>query len=196
MSKTADVPLALSKGINVALAPDWSIGGSQNLLDELRFADRVDNGVWGDVLTPRALAEMATINAARALGLDGVLGSLAPGKKADLVVLAGDPTRPYEALLAATPAEVRLVMVGGVPLYGEAGLAPLGPPAPGCEQLAICGVDKFLCVAQAGGTASNKLGQTFAEITSVIADELQRYDNLDLTSWDFSPVAPLVKCGL
>ena len=27
-----------SKGINVALAPDWSIGGSQNLLDELRFA--------------------------------------------------------------------------------------------------------------------------------------------------------------
>jgi len=196
LTKTANVPLARAKGINVALAPDWSIGGSQNLLDELRFADRVDNGAWGDVLTPRALAEMATINAARALGHDGVLGSLAPGKKADLVVLAGDPARPYEALLAATPAEVRLVMVGGVPLYGEAALAPLGPPTPGCEQLAICGVDKFLCVAQAGGTASNKLGQTFADITSVIADELQRYDNLDLTSWDFSPVAPLVKCGL
>ena len=133
LTKTANIPLALQRGINVALAPDWSIGGSQNLLDELRFADRVDNTVWGDVLPPRALVQMVTSNAARALGLDATLGSLAPGKKADLMVVSGDRAHPDEALLAATPAEVRLVMVGGVALYGDAGLGALGPPEPGCE---------------------------------------------------------------
>ena len=50
LTKTTNIPLALAKGINVALAPDWSIGGSQNLLDELRFADQVDDTVWGNVI--------------------------------------------------------------------------------------------------------------------------------------------------
>jgi hypothetical protein len=185
----------VQKGINVALAPDWSIGGSQNLLDELRFADQVDNGVWGDVLSPRALVQMVTSNAARALGLEATLGSLAPGKKADLVVVAGDRARPYDALLAATPAELRLVMVGGVPLYGEPGLSALAPPEPGCEALDVCGAAKFLCVAEAGGTAANKLGQTFADIAGALDTELRRYDDLDLTAWDFAPLTPLVRCG-
>jgi len=37
-TKTTDIKMALGLGINVALAPDWSLGGSQNLLDELKFA--------------------------------------------------------------------------------------------------------------------------------------------------------------
>ena len=36
---------------------------------------------------------MATINAARALGVDDVLGSLEEGKLADLVIVCGDPIR-------------------------------------------------------------------------------------------------------
>jgi 5-methylthioadenosine/S-adenosylhomocysteine deaminase len=196
LTRTANIPLALAKGINVALAPDWSIGGSQNLLDELRFADRVDGTVWGDAIAPRALAQMVTTQAARALGLGGVLGELAPGKKADVVVMGGDRTRPYEALLAATPAEVRLVTVGGTALYGDAVLAALGPASPGCEPLDICGAAKFVCVAAPGGTPANRLGQTLREISDAIASELQRYDDLDLSAWNFSPPAPLVRCGL
>ena len=34
--KTTNVPLALDKGILVSVAPDWSMGGSPNMLDELR----------------------------------------------------------------------------------------------------------------------------------------------------------------
>src|SRR5204862_6914379 len=102
-TKTANIPLALSKGINVALAPDWSIGGSQNLLDELRFADLVDNTAWGDQISPQMLVEMVTTHAAAALGLETVLGSLAPGMKADIMVIGGDTCSPYDALLAAHP---------------------------------------------------------------------------------------------
>src|SRR5262249_49028131 len=98
LSATADIPAALAEGINAALAPDWSIGGSRNLLDELRFADKVDNTVWGDNISPAALARMVTINAAKALGLDAALGSLEVGKKADVMVIDGDPAGPYQAL--------------------------------------------------------------------------------------------------
>jgi 5-methylthioadenosine/S-adenosylhomocysteine deaminase len=196
LTKTANIPLALAKGINVALAPDWSIGGSQNLLDELRFADRVDNMVWGDVIAPRALVQMVTTHAARALGLGDVLGALAPGMKADVLVVGGIRAHPYDALLAATPAEVRLVSVDGRVLYGDAALAALGPVSPGCEPMDVCGVSKFLCVAAAGGTAANKLAQTLDDITSAISVELQHYDDLNLSAWDFSPPAPLVRCGL
>ena len=68
LTKNPNIPLALAKGINVALGPDWSIGGSQNLLDEMRYADMIDNTVWGDQITPKMLLQTATKNGAKALG--------------------------------------------------------------------------------------------------------------------------------
>lgn len=193
-TKTADIPLARSLGINIALGPDWSIGGSQNMLDEMRFADKVDNMVWGDTLTTKDIVTMATKNGAHALGLAGMIGTLEVGKRADLFVVGGDTTHPWDAALLATPKEVRLVLVNGVPLYGESVLASLGPAAPPCEALDVCGAPKFVCVAEAGGNATNKFGQTLAEITNILSTSLAEYDALDLSQWDFSPIAPLVKC--
>jgi 5-methylthioadenosine/S-adenosylhomocysteine deaminase len=194
LTKTTNVPLALSKGINVALAPDWSIGGSQNLLDELRFADQVDNTVWGDVLTPKMLVEMVTTHAARVLGLQAVLGSIEVGKKADLMVMGGDRCTPYDALIASSPSDVRLVMVGGTVLYGDAPLQPLGPAIPGCEAMNVCGTDKFVCVAAASHTATDKFGQTLAHIQTTLSAALSDYDALNLSAWDFSPLTPIVRC--
>lgn len=193
-TKTADIPAALARGINVSLGTTWSITGSANLLDELRFADAVDNAQWGDVLTPQMLVEMVTLNAAAQLAVDGQLGSLEVGKKADLMVIGGDPSAPYQALLEAHPADVRLVMVDGVTLYGDGQLQPLGPATPGCETLTICGRPKFLCVALPGGTATDKFGQTWADIEAALSAALASYDALDLSPWDFSPLAPLATC--
>jgi 5-methylthioadenosine/S-adenosylhomocysteine deaminase len=193
-SKTTNIPLALAHGINVSLGPDWSIGGSQNLLDELRFADSVDSVSFGDVLSSRDLFEMVTIRAARVLGLEHVLGSIEPGKKADLMVIGGAAGAAYDALLAATPGDVRMVVVNGVVLYGDPALSPVAPLEPGCEAIEVCGRSKFVCVAESGGTASNKLGQTLAEITTVLETELEQYDALGRSPWDFAPIAPLVRC--
>ena len=55
--QTADIPMALTAGVTVALAPDWSMGGSQNLLDEMRFADGWDNAHFGDLLTAKDLVD-------------------------------------------------------------------------------------------------------------------------------------------
>lgn len=194
LTKTTNIPLAMSKGITIALSPDWSMGGSQNLLDELRFADLVDATEWGNVLTPEMLVDMVTKNAAELLSLEAHIGTLEVGKKADVLVIGGDVALPYESILAATPDRVRLVFVGGKALYGSAQLEPIAPQSPGCEALDVCMASKFVCVAHDGGTASNKWGQTLTEITTALNTELAAYDAMDITQWDFAPITPLVKC--
>lgn len=189
---TADVPLARTKGITIALGTDWSITGSQNLLDELRYADQVDDTRWGNVLTHSDLVRFATVDAARVLALETTLGSIAPGRKADLAVVAGNCAAPWSALVAARPRDVRMVLVGGVPLYGDTALQAAAPATPGCESLDVCGAAKFACVAES--STSNKLDQTLATIVAVLTQGLTDYDALNASPYDFAPLAPLVKC--
>jgi cytosine/adenosine deaminase-related metal-dependent hydrolase len=190
---TADIPAALAAGLTVSLAPDWSMGGSQNLLDELRFADAWDNDHWHDQLQPKDLVAMVTTNAATVLALADRLGQIKAGYLADLFVVGGDVTTPYDAILAATPKQVRLVMVGGQVLYGDAELQGLAPADPGCESLDVCGSNKFLCAATAATT--DKLNETFAQVQSTLEQALITADEQTPTDgWSFAPLAPLVRC--
>jgi amidohydrolase family protein len=144
-------------------------------------------------LTPERLFRMVTIDAAKALAVDGFLGSLEVGKRADITVIGGYPGDPYGALLLATPVSVRLVMVDGGVLYGDSQLIGIGPSSPGCETVSICTVGKFLCIAEL--STLNKLDQTYANIRQIIVDALVDYDtNVIPTLAPFSPVAPLTQC--
>jgi cytosine/adenosine deaminase-related metal-dependent hydrolase len=190
---TADIPSALDAGVSVSLAPDWSMGGSANLLEELRFADAWDNAHWNDRLSTQDLVTMVTRRGAQALGLDATIGSLEVGKLADLAVFIGPAGTPYDAIVAATPSSVRLVMVGGVVLYGDTVLQPAAPTTPGCETIEICGTSKFLCVATS--STANKLDQTYAQITSALGDALTLSDSLTPDDgFAFAPLTPLVTC--
>ena len=190
---TADIPTALDQGVTVALAPDWSIGGSQNMLDEMRVADAWDGAVWGDRLSRKDLVDMATINGAKVLALDDRLGRIQPGYLADISVFAGDRSQPYDAIVAARPSNVTLVMVGGTVLYGDSRLAAAGPPQPGCETLDICGASKFLCVATT--TTTSKLNQTYAQITDKLSQAMVAVDAQTPTDgFNFAPITPLVTC--
>jgi hypothetical protein len=192
--QTSNVPLALAKGINVSLGTSWSLTGSHNLLEELRFADQVDDASWGNVLSAYDLVQMVTIHAAKTLHLDATLGSIDVGKKADLTVVGGTCTDPWSTLIHSRPRDVRLVMVGGVPLYGDTSMQAAAPSSPGCEALTVCGAQKFACVAESGGTPTNKLGQTLTDIVGNLTTNLSDYDAMDLTQWKFSPITPLVDC--
>src|SRR6185369_13827020 len=112
------------------------------------------------------------------------------GKRADITVIGGYRPQPYDALLLATPLSVRLVMVDGRALYGEAALVAAGPSAPGCESLTLCGTSKFLCAAE---TATlNKLNQTYAQFRQVLVDDLASYDQMvsPMGVAPFSPIPP------
>jgi len=72
------------------------------------------------LLTPRKLLETATIRTARVLGLDDRIGSLAPGKRADIVLIRKGPFGDSVArdacahvLLQTSPRDIDTVMVDG-----------------------------------------------------------------------------------
>ena len=80
-------------GVNVALGTDGAAGNNRlDLLAELSTATLLGNLVAKDATAVSAAAaiEMATINGARALNLAGEIGSVVPGKAADLICVALD----------------------------------------------------------------------------------------------------------
>ena len=80
-------------GINVALGTDGAASNNDlDLLGEMRTASLLAKGVSGDasaVNGHQALA-MATLNGAKALGLDKKIGSLEVGKQADITAISLD----------------------------------------------------------------------------------------------------------
>jgi 5-methylthioadenosine/S-adenosylhomocysteine deaminase len=81
-----------------------------------------------DVLSPAEALELATLGSARALGLEDEIGSLAPGKRADLTVLslAGSAYLPWEdpataVVFGGSPERVLLTMADGEPRYRKGG---------------------------------------------------------------------------
>ncbi|HYC71691.1 MAG TPA: amidohydrolase family protein [Opitutaceae bacterium] len=118
--RTTDVAAALAAGVEVALGPDWALTGSATLLEELGYAWRWAQAQPEPRLTPAQLVAMATTTAAHIAGVDDEVGAIRAGLRADLLVIAGDATRPHEALVTASPAAVQLVMIEGEAVYGDA----------------------------------------------------------------------------
>jgi 5-methylthioadenosine/S-adenosylhomocysteine deaminase len=80
----------LTAGVNVALGTDGAASNNDlDMLSELRTAALLAKGVAREATAvPAATAlAMATLHGARALGLDHKIGSLKPGKAADLVAI-------------------------------------------------------------------------------------------------------------
>jgi 5-methylthioadenosine/S-adenosylhomocysteine deaminase len=86
----APVPALQARGINVALGTDGAASNNrQDILGEMRMASLLAKVASGDAaaLPAHEVLAMATLGGARALGLDGAIGSLAPGKQADMVAV-------------------------------------------------------------------------------------------------------------
>ncbi|MDT8407366.1 MAG: TRZ/ATZ family hydrolase [Methylococcales bacterium] len=86
----APIARCLDAGINVALGTDGAASNNDlNMLGEMRTAALVAKAVAGDAtaLPAHQALRMATLNGAKALGLDEQIGSLVPGKAADMIAI-------------------------------------------------------------------------------------------------------------
>jgi 5-methylthioadenosine/S-adenosylhomocysteine deaminase len=120
-------------GIDVSLSMDTSVWWSADLFSAMRAtlsADRArehleahsrDETVTHHKLRAEQVVDWATMGGARALGLDSVVGSLTPGKKADVVLIKNDASpvmfpllHPYgHVVFQAQRGDVHTVLVNG-----------------------------------------------------------------------------------
>lgn len=123
--ETMDIAAAKAAGLNIAIGSDWTPTGSKNILDELKIAKRYLKKMGITGITDKDLVDMATINGARALALEDRLGLVKENYIADLTLLSKanlnkqGAVDPYASLVAASAADIALVVVEGQPLYGE-----------------------------------------------------------------------------
>jgi len=123
LSKGGKFPEMMKAGVNVALGTD--AGDCANFMDMVRamylaavlFKDiRFDPSLMG----AETALEMATINGAKALGMASEIGSLEPGKKADVVLFDTDTPEwqplycePYNLVYSASGGSADTVIVDG-----------------------------------------------------------------------------------
>ena len=123
LSRAGKFPEMMKAGVNVALGTD--AGDCANFMDITRaiylaallFKDiRFDPQTMG----AEVALEMATIRGAKALGLENEIGSLEPGKKADIVLFNADAPQwqplycePYNLVYSASGESVDTVIVDG-----------------------------------------------------------------------------------
>ncbi len=79
-----------ARGVRTGLGMDGlALNEDDDMLQEMRLALRLHRppGLGAPALTSEDVLRMATLEGARALGMDGLVGSLEPGKRADMVLL-------------------------------------------------------------------------------------------------------------
>ena len=113
----------MNAGVNVCVSVDTApLTGSCHMFGVLKLLRNAENAKAFDEfkLTARRALEMGTIDGARALGIDHLVGSLKPGKRADLIMVStnalnmGVFTDPTHMIVEATePANVDTVVVDG-----------------------------------------------------------------------------------
>jgi 5-methylthioadenosine/S-adenosylhomocysteine deaminase len=89
-SGVAPVATLLQHGVNVGVGTDGAASNNRlDLLNETRLAALLAKGSSGDptALPAQAALHMATLGGARALGLSDRIGSLVPGKRADITAI-------------------------------------------------------------------------------------------------------------
>lgn len=102
------VRLCYPRGVKIAFGTDAGVSKHGRNADE--FEAMVKYG-----MSPMAAIVAATVNAADLLGLSNLIGTLEPGKQADLIAVDGDPLTDVTVLK-----KVGFVMKGGVVYKGGA----------------------------------------------------------------------------
>jgi 5-methylthioadenosine/S-adenosylhomocysteine deaminase len=125
-SGVAPVPELRARGVSVSLGADGAAcNNTLDMFHEMRLATTLQAmRVGPGALTARDAVWMATREGARALGQSDRLGSIEPGKLADVIIVrrhalhTRPSSDPYSTLVyASRPADVRTTVINGTVVY-------------------------------------------------------------------------------
>jgi 5-methylthioadenosine/S-adenosylhomocysteine deaminase len=111
-----------AKGISVSLGADGAACNNHlDMFEEMRLAAVLQSvRHHPGVLPAREVVAMATREGARALGLQDEIGSIEPGKRADLILIDAHGPDPYSTIVyASRGTDVRTTIVDGEVLVDE-----------------------------------------------------------------------------
>ncbi len=139
-SGIAEVPELLEAGVRVCLGADGApCNNNLDMFMEMRLAALVHKPRKGPLaMPPLRVLEMATLEGARALGLEDELGSLEEGKRADITVVDlrgvhSSPSAPEDVLsplvYAGRATDVVHVLIEGKPVMKDRQLLTMDGPA-------------------------------------------------------------------
>jgi cytosine/adenosine deaminase-related metal-dependent hydrolase len=127
----------LSAGLKVGIGTDSSVSNdSLDMFEEMRFALLLQRAVCQDVsvVNTRQILEAATLGGAKVLGMDSIIGSIEPGKRADLIAVdisnasAFPATDPYSTIVYTRSAtDVILTMIDGEVIYKDGRFSRVDP---------------------------------------------------------------------
>jgi 5-methylthioadenosine/S-adenosylhomocysteine deaminase len=120
--KTMDVKKILEKGINLCIGTDSSATGGENLLYEMKYDKMIYHRLYGTELSDEAILKMVTTNPARAFRQTN-LGRIEEGFGADLCAFRDRGGPPAGSVVNAHLRDVMLVIIDGMPVYGDAAYA-------------------------------------------------------------------------
>ncbi|HKG56549.1 MAG TPA: amidohydrolase family protein [Candidatus Limnocylindrales bacterium] len=106
LARYLEAGLSVGLGSDIAAGPDLSIFAAMRVGAYTQNALRVVAGDARPTLAPLDWLRMGTLDGARVLGLDSAIGSIEPGKEADLVVVDPELTAPLPGVAADDPADL------------------------------------------------------------------------------------------
>jgi imidazolonepropionase-like amidohydrolase len=112
LRKVQDVLAAGLASLEIARAAGVPMGFGTDLLGETHEHQSAEFGIRAQVLAPAEILRQATLVNAEILGQAGELGVIAPGARADLLVVDGDPLRDL-GLLEGQGKHLAAVVKGG-----------------------------------------------------------------------------------
>ena len=125
----------MNQDINVALGTDGAASNNTlDMINEMRSAALLAKAISGDAraLPAHKALEMATINGAKALGLEELIGSLEPGKFADIAAISFNTFNTFpinnplsHLIYAVNSSQVSHVWVGGENVLYEGSLTTI-----------------------------------------------------------------------
>jgi cytosine/adenosine deaminase-related metal-dependent hydrolase len=106
LARYLEAGLVVGLGSDVAAGPDLSIFSAMRVGAYTQNALRVVAGDRRPVLAPLDWLRMGTLDGARVLGMDDMVGSVEPGKEADLIAVDPELTAPLPGVQADDPSDL------------------------------------------------------------------------------------------